>query len=254
MSDSASQLKSREEFLDEKEAKLASEETRLENQGMQPPKPQAPVTPPQSSATPPKKFLDTIHKLDQIDGADVITRGGRPVLRIPNTSFFAPGEATLKPDGQALLNQLAQSLNGQADSFELRVESYTDTDMEAGSADAAPAKPDAAQKKDKSAKPSDTTAKPHYATSWDLTAARAAAIERYYRDQTSLPFQNVLVSARGDSLPIATGAKDHAHNRRIEISLAPLPAAFHSSSDTSTNSLTPPAEPSAPAKPKPSSP
>jgi len=136
------------------------------------------------------------------------------VLRIPNTSLFTAGDATLKPEGQALLNQIAQSLADTSDSFELRIESYTDTDAESA----------------------DTTAgksgKPHFASSWDLTAARATAIERYYRDQTSLTFQNVLVSARGDSQPIAP--KDPVHNRRVEISLAPLPAAFHPDTSSTT--------------------
>jgi chemotaxis protein MotB len=212
MSTNASQLKTREEFLDEKEAKLAAAETRLEA-GIPKPAP-APVKPPVSTATVPKKFADTIHKMDQVDGADVITRAGRPVLRVPNTSFFAPGDATLTPGGQALLNQIALSLADVSDSFELRIESYTDTDAE--SADVTPAK----------------SGKPHFANGWELTAARASAIEKYYRDQTTLTFQNVLVSARGDSQPIATTPKDVAHNRRIEISLAPIPAAFHPDAST----------------------
>lgn len=233
MSDSAGQLKTREEFLDEKEAKLAAQEAKLEAGGVKPVK--APVQPPVSTATVPKKFADTIKKLALTDGADVITRGGRPVLRLPNTSFFAPGDATLKPDGQALLNQIAQSLSDVSDSFELRIESYTDVDAEAGATDPS-AKTD--KKKDPAAK-TDVPSKSHFTNSWDLTAARATTIERYYRDQTPIAFQNVLVAARGDSQPISTAA----HNRRVEISLAPLPAAFHSDA----SSLAPP--PDAPAPP-----
>jgi len=133
----------------------------------------------------------------------------------------------LKPEGQALLNQIAQSLTGLSDSFELRIESYTDIDAE--SADTASGKPE----------------KPHFSNGWDLTAARATTIERYYRDQTSLTFQNVLVSARGDSQPIATSAKDTARNRRIEISLAPIPASFHADASTAASDTA-----AAPAKEK----
>ena len=82
MSNNVSQLKSREEFLDEKEAKLAAAEARIEA-GIPKAAP-APVKPPVSTATVPKKFTDAIHKMDQVNGADVITRGGRPVLRVPN--------------------------------------------------------------------------------------------------------------------------------------------------------------------------
>jgi len=257
MSDSVGQMKTREEFLDEKETKLATEETRLEALSQ---KPQTPTQSNSSSIPTPKKFADALHKLGQADGADVVTRGGRPVLRIPNASFFAPGDATLKPDGQALLTQLATALNSQSDNFELRVESFTDTDMEVQSP--ADAKPDSGDKKDKSAKPApaDAASKAHYANSWELTAARAVAIERFFRDQTSLPFQNLLIIARGDSQPITSIAKNHARNSRLEITVTPVPATFHStdtthsSTDTSTNSLTPPPEPPAPAKAKPNSP
>jgi flagellar motor protein MotB len=231
MSDSAGQLKAREEFLDEKEAKLAAQEARLEAQGLKPSSSGQPAATPQAPALP-KKFSDTIHKLSQIDGADTVTRGGRPVVRVPNASFFTPGTATLKPDGQALLNQIATSLNGQSDNFELRIETYTDTDVEAA-----------------------TKADAKYANGWDLTAARAVTIERYYRDQGTLTFQNILVVSRGDSQPITTAAKDVARNRRLEISLAPLPAGFrpdtsHSTADTSTNSLAPPPDASAAPSPK----
>ena len=170
-----------------------------------------------------KKFNDVIRKLGKDSPADVVERGGRPVLRVPNAELFAPGDATLKPEGKALLTQIAQALNGQLDNFELRVVSYTDTDAEA--------EPAGGQKTDSSAKPApaaDSDSKPRYATSWDLTAARASAIARFYRDQTSLPFLNVLVLGRGDSEPIVSNAgDDRARNRRVEITVAPLPVSFH---------------------------
>jgi len=252
MSNSAGQLKSREDFLDEKEAKLAAQESRLDAIAQ---KPQAP------SATTPKKFNDLLHRLSQDDGVDVVTRGSRQVLRIPNASFFAPGEATLKPDGQALLTQIAQSLGNQSDAFELRIESYADTDPEAPAA-TPPAKTDSKpgdkKDKDKSAKPTpspDPAAKSPYATGWDLTAARAAAIAHYFHDQGTLPFQNVLVTARGDSQPIVTSGKNRARNSRTEFSLVPVPGAAHATDtahasssttpDASTDPLAPPPDPPA---------
>jgi hypothetical protein len=97
------------------------------------------------------------------------------------------------------------------------VVSYTDSAMEAG--------PASGQKNDPTA-----DSKPRYATSWDLTAARASVIARFYRDETSLPFLNVLVIGRGDSEPISSNAgESHARNRRVEITIAPLPVPFHSS-------------------------
>jgi hypothetical protein len=54
-------------------------------------------------------------------------------------------------------------------------------------------------------------------------------LARYYRDETTLPTLNVLVIARGDSEPIVpnSGGGDHTRNRRVEITVTPLPVPFH---------------------------
>jgi flagellar motor protein MotB len=226
-SEAENQLKTREDLIAEKEAKVAAEETRLEGLGRQS---QNQSQQNQAQVTVVKKFNDMIRKLGSKDSpADVVERGGRPVLRIPNAQLFAPGDATLKPEGKALLNQIVQALNGQLDNFELRVVSYTDTDAEAQSVAATDQKTDSSV--GPAAKPTpgaNSDAKPHYASSWDLTAARASTLARFYRDQTSLPFLNVLVIGRGDSEPIVPNAKEgHARNRRVEITVTPLPVPFH---------------------------
>jgi flagellar motor protein MotB len=208
-----SELKTREDLVQEKETELAAEENHLDGLGRQS---QNQSQQNLAQITVVKKFNDVIRKLGKDGPPDVVERGGRPVLRIPNSQLFAPGDATLKPEGKALLNQIAQALNGQLDNFELRVVSYTDTDAEAG--------PGNGQKKDAAA-----DAKTRDAAGWDLTAARASAIGLFYRDQTSLPFLNVLVTGRGDSEPIVSNAGEgHARNRRVEITVAPLPVPFHS--------------------------
>ena len=224
-----SQLKTREDLVEEKETQLAAEEAHLESLGHQP---QNQSQQNQAQVAVVKKFNDLIRKLGKDSPADVVERGGRPVLRIPNAQLFAPGDAALKPDGKVLLTQIAQALNGQLDNFELRIVSYTDTDAESDST--------GDPKKDSTSKPAatDPDAKPHFATSWDLTAARAAAIAHFFRDQTQLPFLNVLVIGRGDSEPIVPNAKEgHARNRRVEITVAPLPVPFHApDSDHDKNS------------------
>ena len=238
-SEADAELKTRADFLQEKETKLAEEESRLDALGQQS---LNQTQQSQGQAAVMKKFNDVIHKLGKDEASDVVERGGRSVLRVPNAVLFAPGDATLKPDGKTLLNQVAQALNGQLVNFELRVVSYTDTDAEVDKP-AADAKPD-------------TAPKPHYATSWELTAARANAIALFCRDLTTLPFGNVLVIGRGDSEPIVPNSKDgHARNRRIEITVVPLPAPFHlpdpahanagSHSTAPVNPLEPPPDPPA---------
>ena len=211
-SEAESELKTREDLVQEKETELAAEETRLEGLGRQS---QGQSQQNLAQATVVKKFNDAIRKLGRDNPPDVVERGGRPVLRIPNSELFAPGDAALTPDGKTLLGQIAQALNGQLDNFELRVVTYTDTEAEAQQDDAHPT-------------PIGSNTKTGPNASWDLTAARASNLARFYRDQTSLPFLNVLVIGRGDSEPIFTNAKEsQARNRRDEITVTPLPVAFH---------------------------
>ncbi|MCE0522772.1 MAG: OmpA family protein [Methylacidiphilales bacterium] len=236
-----SQLKTREDLVQEKETELAAEENRLE--GLEH---QSQAQSQENLAQVPvvKKFNDLIRNLGKDNPPDVVERGGRPVLRVPNSELFAPGDATLTPAGKALLGQIAQALNGQLNNFELRVVSYTDSNVEA--------EPDNGQKKDAS-----TDSKPHYATSWDLTAARATVIARFYRDESPLPFLSVLVMGRGDAEPIVSNAgENHARNRRVEITVTPVPVAFRSpdldkaASAADTDPLAPPSDSSAAGKEK----
>jgi chemotaxis protein MotB len=216
-----SQLKTREEFLQDKETKLAGEESRLEALQKQMDS-QSQQSQAQTAVV--KKFNDTVRKLIKSPDTDVVLRGGRPVLRVPSSIFFDLGETNLKPDGKALLAEISKSLNGQLDAFELEIASYSDTEGEAPK-NATTTDGSNGQKPDAAAK---TLPKPVYASGWELTAVRAAVLSRYFRDETTLPFQNVVVTGRGDSDPIVPNAREgHARNRRIEITIAPLPPPFH---------------------------
>jgi flagellar motor protein MotB len=202
ITETENQLKTREDLIQQKETELAAEESGLDELGQQSQK-QSQENLAQVAVV--KKFNDLIRKLGQAGPTDVVERGGRPVLRIPNAQLFAPGDATLKPEGKALLTQIGDAFNGQFNNFELRVVSYTDSDAEA-SASTDPAKTKAP-------------------SSWDLTASRAANIAQFYHDTGSLPFLSVLVLGRGDAEPIA--ANSPARNRRVEITVAPTPVTFH---------------------------
>jgi flagellar motor protein MotB len=219
ISEAESQLKTREDLVQDKETELAAEEIRLESLGQQS---QSQSQQNLAQVAVVRKFNDVIRKLEKDNPMDVVERGGRPVLRVPNSQLFALGDARLKPEGKVVLNQIAQALNGQLDDFELRIVAYTDSDAESESA---------GQKKNSEAKPAppaDSDARTRYGSSWDLTEARASAIARFYRDQTPLPFLKVLVLARGDSDPtVSNGGENHTRNRRVEITVTPLPVPFH---------------------------
>jgi hypothetical protein len=112
----------------------------------------------------------------------------------------------------------------------LRIATFTDSAESAGADGTTPTpvnlKPDPAAKTPPDAKP--PLAPPPDRTPWDLTGARAASIAKYFHDDATLPFADVIVLARGDFDPIVdSGADGHARNRRTEITVAPMPAPFH---------------------------
>jgi chemotaxis protein MotB len=205
VADQESQVKAREDLVKEKESELAAQELQLESMGRQ----NATISAQnQAQVAMVKKFNDAIHALGGATPPDVVERYGRPVLRVPNAQLFAAGDTALTPEGKALLQQLAQGISGQMDTFELRVACYTDIDAETD-----------ATKHDGD--------DPH-AAAWTLTAARATALARFFRNETQLPILNVLVTSCGDSEPIAPNAgDDRVHNRRVEISVTPLPVPYH---------------------------
>jgi flagellar motor protein MotB len=218
-SDTDKQLRDRQEFLQEKETKLAQEESDLETMGTQT---QSQSTQSSAQAAGVKKFDDAVRKLvAQEPNADVVVRAGRPVLRLPSSIFFDQGEAQLKPDGRTVLNQVAAGASGAA-RFELRVETFTDSEGETETAASVPVGSQPPAPSSGAAKAGKTPA----VDSWTLTAERAAAIAHYLRDSGPLPFQDVVATGRADFQPIDPGA-GHARNRRVEITIAPVPATFH---------------------------
>ncbi len=225
ISETETQLKTREDLIEEKETKLAEEETQAEAIAQQA---QASTLQHEAEAAVIKKFNDTVRKLAK-DDTDVVVRNGRPVLRVPDSMLFAFGGTTLKPEGKTLLAQITQPISGQMGNFELRIATFTDSAESAGVDGTTPTpvnlKPDPAVKTPPDSKP--PLAPPPDRTPWDLTGARAAAIEKYFHDDATLPFPNVIVLARGDFDPIVdSGADGHARNRRTEITIAPMPAPF----------------------------
>ncbi len=207
------QIKTHEDLLTEKESRLADEQSRLEALSQQV---QGPGATTQGQIATIKKFADALRKIAQEQGGEVVIRGGRPVLRLSTGAFFAPPDSTLSPGGGALLTQIASSLKGASETFELRIEAFTDPTSEGS--------------------PAATTTK---LRAWELTAQRAAVIAYYFRDNPTLPWQNVLVVPRGD-----TGSR----KPRLEITLAPVPPIFKASAMAAPAAPPAPIESPVPAK------
>lgn len=221
------ELKARADFLQDKESKLAEEESELESMGALT---QNRTLHDQAQAALVKKFDETVRKIvAKNQDADVVVRGGRPVLRVPGSVFFELGSAQLKPEGKAVLAQITQALAGQFDGFELRIETYTDSDGEAAKSGGTPTNQVFIDTTPGAKKPDATTpARKNDGASWLLTGTRAAAIAHYLHDQGTLPFQSVFAVGRADFQPIVPNSPEgHAHNRRVEITIAPAPPSYH---------------------------
>jgi chemotaxis protein MotB len=129
--------------------------------------------------------------------ADVRIVGDRFVFQ--SEVLFPPGEAIISPEGQAAVAQLAtaiKELETQIPSdvnWVLRIDGHTDK------------------------RPINT---PEFPSNWELSAARAIAVTKYFVEQ-GIPAQHLVAAGFGDSRPIDPGETDEAYarNRRIEFKL-----------------------------------
>jgi chemotaxis protein MotB len=133
--------------------------------------------------------------------------GNRPDIRVvgdrfvfQSEVFFDSGQATLRPEGRAELDQLAGALldlEKQIPSeinWVLRVDGHTDTRQ--------------------------LSATSPFKSNWDLSAARAISVVQYLISKGVSP-QRLVAAGFGEFQPIDPGTTDEAfsHNRRIELKL-----------------------------------
>jgi chemotaxis protein MotB len=163
----------------------------------------------------------------------VEVRKGRMLVKLGDAVLFDPGQATLKPDGQRVLRQVAQALK------EIAERDF----LVAGHTDNRPIKSSP------------------YASNWELSTARAVTVVRFLQAEGVDPRR---LAAAGYSEFDAIGDNDSADsralNRRIEVVVMPridelpqidisepaatsAPAAMAEPAARATSSPTPPAAP-----------
>ena len=124
----------------------------------------------------------------------VEVRKGKMVVKLGDTILFDPGQATLKPDGQRALRQVAQALK------EISERDF----LVAGHTDNRPIKSSP------------------FASNWELSTARAVTVVRFLQSEGVDPRR---LAAAGDSEFDALGDNDstesRALNRRIEVVVMP---------------------------------
>jgi chemotaxis protein MotB len=152
----------------------------------------------QDLATYRSEFFGAIRRL--LEGQEGIRiEGDRFVFS--SEVLFAPGEATLSPDGQAEIDKVADILAGIAGNIPagidwvIRVDGHTDTQPLGGAGE--------------------------FANNWELSQARALSVVLYLIDTAGFPPERLAANGFGEYQPIAPGDSEaaRAQNRRIEIKL-----------------------------------
>lgn len=115
------------------------------------------------------------------------------VLRISDENFFDSGRATLRPNAWPVLDSIIEIAKTVQN--DISIEAHTDTEE---------------YKEDK---------KKGFRDSWELSAARAVTVARYFDEFGGIDRNRIVPTARGDSVPVASNddASGRIKNRRLEI-------------------------------------
>lgn len=110
---------------------------------------------------------------------------------------YESGDATIKPEGYQMLNQLVELLKAAPPEQLIRVEGHAD-DMEIG-----------------------PSLKSVYPTNWDLSKARASGVLRYLVEKGGIDSARVSSIGYGDTKPVVSNATEAGRqkNRRVDIVL-----------------------------------
>jgi chemotaxis protein MotB len=110
---------------------------------------------------------------------------------------FESGEATIKPDGYRVLDQVVEYLNTEAGEKLIRVEGHADN-MEIG-----------------------PSLKSRYPSNWDLSKARASGVARYILEKSGIDSARMSTVGFGDTRPIISNVTEagRQQNRRVEVVL-----------------------------------
>ncbi len=112
--------------------------------------------------------------------------------------LFDSGKTEIKSRGKEILKRVGEILN--TTNKEIRIEGHTDN---------VPIGPVLAAK---------------YPTNWELSAARATVVARFFQDEVEIPPEKLAPTGYGPYRPVTSNdtLEERAQNRRIEIILAPL--------------------------------
>lgn len=112
--------------------------------------------------------------------------------------LFDFGEATITPEGRSILRRVGEILKN-VQGMQIRVVGHTDN------------------------RPIRKEYKHKFPSNWELSAARAAAVVRYFQGETGLDPKSLEIVGRSLYRPVASNETEEgrAQNRRVEVIIAP---------------------------------
>ena len=137
-------------------------------------------------------ILDDMDDIAEDSAMAVDTNEAKVVVRVPGASLFKPGQADLQLSGRPILDEVIAVIRKYPD-YKIHIQGHTDDD------------------------PISTD---RFPTNWELSAARATAVLRYFFDKGVEP-EKMTATGYADTFPLASNDTDQGRslNRRVEFVL-----------------------------------
>jgi chemotaxis protein MotB len=123
---------------------------------------------------------------------DVDTSDAKVVVRVPGANLFKPGQADLQLSARPVLDEVIRVVNKYPE-YKIHIQGHTDDE---------------------------TISTERFPTNWELSAARATAVLRYFYDKGAKP-ERMTATGYADTFPLASNdtLQGRALNRRVEFVL-----------------------------------
>lgn len=133
---------------------------------------------------------DKADEAKRIPNAQLLLEERGIVIRMASSTFFNPGQATLKPEALKALDIISDSLIGA--NRVIQVEGHTD---------------------------SDPISSGQFPSNWELSTSRAASVVRYLINKHNFPKSKLIAAGYAESRPVApnNSIEGKAKNRRVDI-------------------------------------
>ena len=137
-------------------------------------------------------ILDDMDDIAEDSAMAVDTNKAKVVVRVPGANLFKPGQAGLQLSGRPVLDEVIAVIRRYPD-YKIHIQGHTDDD------------PISTEK---------------FPTNWELSAARATAVLRYFFDKGVEP-EKMTATGYSDTFPLASNDTDQGRtiNRRVEFVL-----------------------------------